>query len=63
MLRDPGIAPREQGRLYCFSSGNLYAAGVAGVALGITRGMIIDFTNSRQRRCRAAPGSGYARTR
>jgi len=44
VLRDPEIAPRERGRLYCFSSSNMYAVGVAGVALGIARGMITDFT-------------------
>ncbi len=43
-LRDPRIAPRQPGRLYHFSSSNLYASGVAGVALGIARGMINDFT-------------------
>jgi len=60
VLRDPSIAPRERSRLYCFSSSNMYAAGVAGVALGIARGMIIDFTElatekvprgARQRLC------------
>ena len=44
VLRDPAIAPRQPGRLYRFSSSNLYASGVAGVALGIARGMIADFT-------------------
>jgi len=44
VLRDPRIAPRQPGRLYCFSSSSLYASGVAGVALGIARGMITDFT-------------------
>jgi alkylation response protein AidB-like acyl-CoA dehydrogenase len=44
VLRDPTIAPRQPGRLYSFSSSNLYAAGVAAVALGIARGMIADFT-------------------
>jgi len=44
VLRDPKIAPREPGRLYCFSSSNLYASGVAAVALGIARGMVADFT-------------------
>src|SRR5271165_3955111 len=60
VLRDPEIAPREPGRLYCFSSSNLYASGVAAVALGIARGMIADFTElatqkvprgARQRLC------------
>ena len=44
VLRDPQIAPRQPGRLYSFSSSNMYAAGVAAVALGIARGMIADFT-------------------
>jgi indole-3-acetate monooxygenase len=60
VLRDPEIAPRQPGRLYCFSSSSLYATGVAGVALGIARGMIDDFTKlatekvprgARQRLC------------
>ena len=60
VLRDPQIAPREPGRLYCFSSSNMYAVGVAAVALGIARGMITDFTElatekvprgARQRLC------------
>jgi alkylation response protein AidB-like acyl-CoA dehydrogenase len=60
VLRDPKIAPRQPGRLYHFSSSNLYASGVAGVALGIARGMIVDFTElatekvprgARQRLC------------
>ena len=60
VLRDPSIAPRERSRLYCFSSSNMYATGVAGVALGIARGMITDFTvlatekvprGARQRLC------------
>jgi alkylation response protein AidB-like acyl-CoA dehydrogenase len=42
--RDPRIAPRQPGRLYCFSSSSLYASGVAAVALGIARGMVADFT-------------------
>ncbi len=44
LLRDPKIRPRQPGRLYSFSTSNLYAAGVAAVALGIARGMIADFT-------------------
>jgi len=60
VLRDPQIAPCQPGRLYCFSSSNMYAAGVAGVALGIARGMISDFSElatektprgARQRLC------------
>ena len=59
-LRDPRIAPRQLGRLYCFSSSSLYACGVAAVALGIARGMVSDFTElatektprgARQRLC------------
>lgn len=44
VLRDPKIAPRQPGRLYCFSSSSLYACGVAAVTLGIARGMVGDFT-------------------
>jgi alkylation response protein AidB-like acyl-CoA dehydrogenase len=44
VLRDPQIAPRQPGLLYCFSSSNLYASGVAAVGLGIARGMVADFT-------------------
>jgi alkylation response protein AidB-like acyl-CoA dehydrogenase len=60
VLRDPEIAPRQPGRLYCFSSSSLYACGVAAVALGIARGMVADFTElatektprgARQRLC------------
>jgi indole-3-acetate monooxygenase len=60
VLRDPKIAPRQPGRLYYFSSSNLYACGVAAVALGIARGMVADFTElatekvprgARQRLC------------
>ena len=60
VLRDPQIAPCQPGRLYCFSSSNMYAARVAGVALGIARGMISDFSElatektprgARQRLC------------
>jgi alkylation response protein AidB-like acyl-CoA dehydrogenase len=60
VLRDPNNPPRERGRLYHFSSSNLYASGVAAVALGIARGMITDFTalatektprGARQRLC------------
>jgi indole-3-acetate monooxygenase len=43
VVRDPQITPRQPGRLYCFSSSNLYASGVAAVALGIARGMVADF--------------------
>ena len=60
VLRDPTIAPRQPGRLYYFSSSNLYASGVAAVALGVARGMVADFTElakektprgARQRLC------------
>ena len=60
VLRDPKIAPRQPGRLYCFSSSSLYACGVAAVALGIASGMVSDFTElatektprgARQRLC------------
>jgi alkylation response protein AidB-like acyl-CoA dehydrogenase len=60
VLRDSKVMPREPGRLYCFSSSNMYAVGVAAVALGIARGMITDFTElatekvprgARQRLC------------
>ena len=60
VLRDPEIAPRQSGRLYCFSSSNVYAAGVAWLALGVARGTITDFTQlatekvprgARQRLC------------
>jgi hypothetical protein len=60
VLLDPQIAPREPGRLYYFSSSNMYVVGVAAVTLGIARGMITDFTElatekvprgARQRLC------------
>jgi len=60
VLRDPTIAPRQPGRLYYFSASNLYASGVAAVALGTARGMVADFTElakektprgARQRLC------------
>jgi alkylation response protein AidB-like acyl-CoA dehydrogenase len=38
--RDNPAERRESGPLYCFSSGNLYASGFAGVALGIARSML-----------------------
>jgi len=43
VLRGPGIRARETGTLYSFTRGNLYAAGFAGVALGIARGMLAAF--------------------
>jgi indole-3-acetate monooxygenase len=41
--RDGAAKPRESGRLYAFSSSNLYSAGFAGVALGIARSTIDAF--------------------
>ena len=41
--RDDPAERREPGLLYCFSSGNLYASGFAGVALGIARTMLDSF--------------------
>lgn len=43
VLRGPHITARETGPLYRFTRGNLYAAGFAGVALGIARGMLAAF--------------------
>jgi len=43
MLRDQAIDRREDGPLYRFYSGQLYAAGFAGVGLGIARGLIAAF--------------------
>ena len=43
VLRGPQIQPREPGPLYCFTRGNLYASGYAGVALGIARGALTTF--------------------
>jgi alkylation response protein AidB-like acyl-CoA dehydrogenase len=43
VLRGPESQPRQPGRLYAFSSGNLYAAGFAGVALGTARGTLDAF--------------------
>jgi acyl-CoA dehydrogenase-like protein len=60
-LRDPRIAPRQSGRLYCLSSSDLHASGVAGVALGIARGMIADFTELATQKFRVARASGSAR--
>jgi indole-3-acetate monooxygenase len=41
--RGPEAKPREPGRLYLFSSSNLYSVGFAGVALGIARGVLDAF--------------------
>jgi len=43
MLRDAAIDRREDGPLYRFASNQLYAAGFAGVGLGIARGLIDAF--------------------
>lgn len=43
VVRGPGLPARETGPLYRFTRGNLYAAGFAGVALGIARGMLRNF--------------------
>jgi alkylation response protein AidB-like acyl-CoA dehydrogenase len=43
MHRDEPAYRREEGPLYRFTSGQLYSAGFAGVALGIARGMIEAF--------------------
>jgi len=62
VLRDPKIAPRQPGRLYCFSSSNMYAAGVAAVALGVARGMITDFTELAAEKVPRATPSATAAT-
>jgi alkylation response protein AidB-like acyl-CoA dehydrogenase len=41
--RDAESRPRNGGRLYAFSSSNLYSAGFAGVALGVARGTFDAF--------------------
>lgn len=41
--RSAEAKPREPGRLYAFSSSNIYSAGFAGVALGIARGVLDAF--------------------
>jgi indole-3-acetate monooxygenase len=41
--RSAAAKPREPGRLYAFSSSNVYSAGFAGVALGIARGTLDAF--------------------
>jgi alkylation response protein AidB-like acyl-CoA dehydrogenase len=43
--RDGTAKPREKGPLYAFSSSNLYAAGFAGVALGIARSTFDAFVD------------------
>jgi alkylation response protein AidB-like acyl-CoA dehydrogenase len=43
VARDDQAARREAGPLYCFPTGSLYAAGFAGVALGIARSTLDAF--------------------
>jgi indole-3-acetate monooxygenase len=43
VLREAEPKPRQPGRLYAFSSSNIYAAGFAGVALGIARSTLDAF--------------------
>ena len=43
IYRDHPSARKEDGLLYRFTSGQLYSAGFAGVALGVARGTIDDF--------------------
>jgi indole-3-acetate monooxygenase len=57
VLRGPQIQPREPGGLYCFSRGNLYASGYAGVTLGIARGALTTFIDlARDKVPRGAKG-------
>lgn len=46
---DPALR-RERGKLYAFPMQGLYAVGVAGVALGIARGMLAAFTDLAMRK-------------
>jgi alkylation response protein AidB-like acyl-CoA dehydrogenase len=46
--RDDPSERRQPGLLYCFSSGNLYASGFAGVALGLARTMLESFLTLAQ---------------
>jgi alkylation response protein AidB-like acyl-CoA dehydrogenase len=43
VLREAAAKPRQTGLLYAFSSSNVYAAGFAGVALGIARSALDSF--------------------
>jgi indole-3-acetate monooxygenase len=43
VLRESAARPRQPGRLYAFSSSNIYASGFAGVALGIARSALDAF--------------------
>jgi indole-3-acetate monooxygenase len=57
VLRGPHIGVREPGNLYRVSRGNLYAAGFAGVALGIARGAFGAFVElARDKAPRDAEG-------
>jgi indole-3-acetate monooxygenase len=57
VLRGPHIGVREPGNLYRFTRGNLYAAGFAGVALGIARGVFGAFVElARDKAPRDAEG-------
>jgi len=56
-LRGLHIGVREPGNLYRFTRGNLYAAGFAGVALGIARGVFGAFVElARDKAPRDAEG-------
>jgi alkylation response protein AidB-like acyl-CoA dehydrogenase len=58
VLRGPQIRAHEPGRLYSFTRGNLYAAGFAGVALGIARGTLAAFIElARDKVPRGAKGT------
>ena len=63
MLRDPDIAPREPGRLYCFSTSNLYASGVAAVRSAPRAASIGDFTELATEKTPRGVRRGRARTR
>jgi indole-3-acetate monooxygenase len=43
VLREAEPKPRQPGRLYAFSSSNIYASGFAGVALGVARSALDAF--------------------
>jgi alkylation response protein AidB-like acyl-CoA dehydrogenase len=58
LVRDVPAERRQSGPLYCFSTSNLYAAGFAGVALGIARAMFdafVDLAGGKTRRGTRAP--------
>ena len=53
VLRDDPSERREEGALYCFKSGNLYASGYAGLALGVARSTLealIDLAKEKKPR-------------